>query len=98
GIAYVYDEDLQFPRLCNQDMVSLEAPDKPEDAQTIRRMLESHLKYTGSARAKEILDNWDTAIKRFVKVMPNDYRRVLDNLAEMERRANLLSQRQGAKV
>ncbi|MDB5289397.1 MAG: gltB 2 [Phycisphaerales bacterium] len=98
GIAYVYDEDLQFPRHCNQNDVTLEGPDKPEDVQTIRRLLEGHYKYTGSARAKEILDNWDAALKRFVKVMPNDYRRVLDNLAEMERRADLLSQRQGAKV
>ncbi|HWE02024.1 MAG TPA: glutamate synthase large subunit [Tepidisphaeraceae bacterium] len=98
GIAYVYDEDLQFPRLCNKDMVSLEKADKPDDIATLRRLLESHVKLTGSPRAKEILGDWENALKRFVKVMPNDYRRVLDNLAEMERRAKLLSQRQGAGV
>ena len=98
GIAYVYDEDLQFPRLCNHDMVTLETPDKPEDVATLRRLLENHAKLTGSLRAKEILGDWDHALKRFVKVMPNEYRRVLDNMAEMERRATLLSKRQSAGV
>ena len=57
GIAYVYDEDLQFPRLCNHDMVSLETADKPDDAQTLRRLLETHLKLTGSERRKR---SWTT--------------------------------------
>jgi glutamate synthase domain-containing protein 2 len=98
GIAYVYDEDLQFPRLCNHDMVSLESPDKPDDLATLRRLLENHLKLTGSTRAKEILGDWENSLKRFVKVMPNDYRRVMENMAEMEKRAKLLSQRQSAGV
>ena len=98
GIAYVYDEDLQFPRLCNHDMVSLETPDKPEDQQTLHRLLENHLKLTGSDRAREILADWENSLKRFVKVMPNEYRRVLENMAEMEHRAKLLSQRQSAGV
>jgi len=98
GIAYVYDDNGQFPRLCNQDMVSLEVPDKPEDVETIRYLLENHVKYTGSSVAKAILDDWDREFRYFVKVMPNDYRRVLEHLAEIEARAAALSKRQSAAV
>ena len=98
GIAYVYDDSGQFPRLCNHDMVSLEQPDKEEDIQTIRDLLENHLKYTGSPVAKAILDDWTRELRYFVKVMPNDYRRVLEHLAEIEARAAALSQRQSAAV
>ncbi|HZL36219.1 MAG TPA: glutamate synthase large subunit [Tepidisphaeraceae bacterium] len=98
GIAYVYDEDLQFPRLCNHDLVALEAADLPDDVQTLRRLLENHYKYTASPKARELLADWGNALKRFVKVMPNEYRRVMENRVEMEHRAKLLSQRQGAGV
>jgi glutamate synthase domain-containing protein 3 len=95
GIAYVYDDrPTTFPSLCNQDMVSLSPPENDEDVQTIRRLLENHVKYTGSQVAQAILDNWDTEIHRFVKVMPNDYRRVLANKAEQAHRAELLARTQ----
>jgi len=48
GLAYVYDDSGQLPRLANLDMVSLEAPDKPEDVATIRRLLENHYRFTKS--------------------------------------------------
>ena len=96
GIAYVYDDSGQLPRLANLDMVSLESPDKPEDdAATIRRLLENHYRLTRSPVAKSILDDWEQELRWFVKVMPNDYRRVLEHQAEIEQRANLLSQRHG---
>jgi glutamate synthase (NADPH) large chain len=98
GIAYVYDDLGTFPSLCNMEMVELEAPDQPEDIATIRRLLENHLKYTGSARAGAILDDWEKELRWFVKVMPTDYRRVLEHQAEVEARAKQLSQRQAAGV
>jgi glutamate synthase (ferredoxin) len=67
-----------------------------EDLGNIKRMLESHLKYTGSTKAKEILDNWEKEQRYFVRVLPTDYRRVLENRAEMEERARQLSERQTA--
>ena len=67
---------------------------KPEDIDTIRRLLENHLKLTGSTKAKAILDYWDNELRWFVKVMPTDYRRVLEHQAEIEARAAALSQRQ----
>jgi glutamate synthase domain-containing protein 2/glutamate synthase domain-containing protein 1/glutamate synthase domain-containing protein 3 len=98
GIAYVYDDNGMFNQLCNQDMVSLEKPDKPEDQELIRRLLENHLKYTNSPVAKAILDDWENELRWFVKVMPNDYRRVLEQRAEMEQRAEKLGQRQTGGV
>jgi len=98
GIAYVYDDSGQLERLCNQDQVTLEIPDKPEDVETIRYLLESHLRYTASGTAKAILHDWQRELRYFVKVMPNDYRRVLENQAEIEARAAALSKRQSAAV
>jgi glutamate synthase domain-containing protein 2/glutamate synthase domain-containing protein 3 len=98
GIAYVYDDLGQLPQLVNHDMVSLESPDKLEDHQLIRYLLENHVRFTGSPVARQILDNWDDELRRFVKVMPNDYRRVLEHLAEIEARAAALSKTQTAGV
>ncbi len=98
GIAYVYDTDSSFRDLCNLDMVSLERPDKPEDVATIRRLLENHVKFTGSQVAQCILNDWEKELRLFVKVMPNEYRRVLEHQAEIEERAKKLGQRQTAGV
>ena len=94
GIAYVYDASGQFRDLCNLEMVELEHPDKPEDIATIRRLLENHHKFTGSTVAKAILADFDEELKWFVKVMPTDYRRVLEHKTEVEERAKQLAQRQ----
>jgi glutamate synthase (NADPH/NADH) large chain len=51
------------------------------DAERLRILVERHLLYTGSARAREILDSWDVAVTRFWKVMPKDYRRALTDMA-----------------
>ncbi len=94
GIAYVYDTSGQFKDLCNPEMVELEPPDKPDDIKTIRRLLENHQKFTGSTVAKAILDDFEQELKWFVKVMPTDYRRVLEHRTEVEERARQLAQRQ----
>jgi glutamate synthase domain-containing protein 3 len=75
-------------------MVELERPDQPEDLQTIRRLLENHRKFTSSPVAGAILDDFENEIKWFVKVMPIDYRRVLEHQKEVDERARKLSQRQ----
>jgi len=93
GIAYVYDDSGLLPRLYNPDMVSLEKPDRPEDIATIKTMLENHVRFTDSPVAKGILADWDKELAYFVKVMPNDYRRVLEHQAEIEKRARELAER-----
>ncbi len=97
GIAYVYDEDGQFAKRCNTAMVSLDkvltsAEQQAQIPQAIwhrgqtdeaqlRKLLEEHNRWTGSKRARELLDHWDVARTRFVKVFPNEYKRALGELA-----------------
>ena len=76
GVAYVYDKARSFPARCNMEMIEFDVLDA-EDNQTLKTMIENHLKYTGSDVAKSILSNWDSAVKDFVKVMPSDYKAVL---------------------
>ncbi|MCX5680602.1 MAG: glutamate synthase large subunit [Candidatus Omnitrophica bacterium] len=77
GIAYVYDIDNRFGDRCNTEMVALEALDDG-DRTTLRELLHNHLRYTGSATAKEMLDDFQRASRRFVKVMPIEYKRMLE--------------------
>jgi glutamate synthase domain-containing protein 2/glutamate synthase domain-containing protein 1/glutamate synthase domain-containing protein 3 len=82
GVAYVYDDNGMFPKLCNQDLVSLEKLESDEDRDVLRFMLEQHVKFTQSSVATAILDDWENEVRWFVKVMPNDYRRVLEQRAK----------------
>jgi glutamate synthase domain-containing protein 3 len=78
GIAFVYDADQDFATRFNSGMADLELVTDPEDVATLRAMIEDHLKYTNSAPARRILEDWDQVLPRFKKVMPRDYRRVLE--------------------
>ena len=80
GIAYVYNDSGLFDTRCNLDMVDLESVWTPADKAELGSLLETHLKLTGSARAKRILDNWQAALPLFVKVMPIDYRLSLERM------------------
>ncbi|MFO0975686.1 MAG: glutamate synthase large subunit [Planctomycetaceae bacterium] len=80
GIAYVYDPDEKFLVNCNLEMVELEKVVEDADVKELRAMIESHQKYTGSTVAKAILDQWETALPKFHKVMPTDYKRALKEL------------------
>ena len=84
GEAYVLDEHGEFRDLCNTEMVSLEDLEESADIAGVRRLIEDHLAYTGSANAQRVLDNWDEMLPRFVKVMPIDYKRVLAERAERD--------------
>jgi glutamate synthase domain-containing protein 3 len=77
GAAFVLDESGRFPELCNPEMVYLEEVEDDEDKALLRRMLEDHYRYTGSANAERVLAAWDEMLPRFVKVMPRDFKRVL---------------------
>ncbi|MBP6823653.1 MAG: hypothetical protein KA368_19040, partial [Acidobacteria bacterium] len=93
GVAYVLDETGGFSDRCNREMVSLglliHFADEGE-LELVRGMIERHAEYTGSRRAQEILDNWAEWLPRFIRVMPNDYKRVLD--AQRQMRAAGLSE------
>jgi glutamate synthase (ferredoxin) len=79
GIAYVLDEHGDFETCCNTDMVSL-GPLEDGDKDIVRALVEKHADCTGSARAKMALINWKVYADKFVKVMPMDYKRVLQAL------------------
>jgi glutamate synthase (ferredoxin) len=78
GSAFIFDETGDFPSRCNLEMVDLEPLREPEDLDLVRDLLIQHAGYTGSTVAKRILNDWDWAVEKFVKVMPIDYRRVLE--------------------
>ncbi len=78
GIAYVLDETGDFPRLCNQEMAKLYPLDDPDEAEEVRAMVRRHAEYTKSERAWKVLALWEEMQPRFVKVYPNDYRRVIE--------------------
>ncbi len=80
GIAYVFNESGLFDTRCNLDMVDLESVVTAADKGELGALLEAHLKHTGSAQAKRILDNWETCLPFFVKVMPIDYRMSLERM------------------
>lgn len=76
GIAYVFDPERALERLCNKDMVELEALENDDKAE-LKAMIEKHFAYTGSDPAEWLLGKWDEASDLFVKVMPKDYKAVL---------------------
>ncbi|WP_224960973.1 glutamate synthase large subunit [Geomonas subterranea] len=79
GVAYVLDSAGDFKDRCNTEMVALELLDE-KDLETLQEMIAQHAKRTGSARATRILHDWKTHAHKFVKVMPMDYKRVLQAL------------------
>jgi glutamate synthase (NADPH/NADH) large chain/glutamate synthase (ferredoxin) len=96
GLAYVFDEDGQFAKRCNTAMVSMEkvlsAAEQEatvdmglwhrgeSDEAQLKKLLADHNRWTGSKRARELLDNWDATRARFVKVFPNEYKRALGEI------------------
>lgn len=96
GVAYIYDEDGQFATRCNTAMVSMEKVlsaaeqeatmdraiwhrEQTDEAQ-LKQLLEDHNRWTGSKRARELLDNWAESRAKFVKVFPNEYKRALGEI------------------
>jgi len=91
GIAYVLDEDGDFPIRCNKEMVDLEAMDE-EDAELVRGLLERHREYTGSTVAERLLSQWPGITDKFVKVFPKDFKRALKEHLEEAKTEVLVAQ------
>ncbi len=77
GIAYAYDPYKTFASKCNQGMVLLETLDK-EDEVTLQSLLNEHQSLTGSVQAEMILQNWPDSKEQFIKIIPRDYKQMLD--------------------
>ena len=81
GVAFVFDPNGTFPRRCNTEMVDLDRIDSDEDDACVQRLLQNHVRYTQSPVAEAILADWARARPQFVKVMPRDYKAVLNAIA-----------------
>ncbi len=103
GTAYVFDEDGEFTKYCNPAMVDLEPVLSESEQQgkvardiwhlgladevILQGLIENHARYTGSRRAHDMLEQWNTYRLRFVKVFPKEYRRALTEIAAADRQA-----------
>jgi len=86
GVAYVLDADGQFVPKCNKEMVGLTVlslVEDPEEAKAVRAMIERHVHWTQSLHGKRILDRWAEYLPRFVRVLPHDFRRVVESQQKM---------------
>jgi len=84
GVACVLDETGDFPRRCNQQMVDLERLEDPDELELVWKLIQRHRFYTSSSRAARILAHWPQMAPKFVKVMPRDYKRVLQALQRVQ--------------
>ena len=78
GIAYAWDPEGDFNLNCNLEMVGLERVETEEDTTELKELIQLHQTYTGSTVAEQLLDRWPDCLEEFVKVMPTDYKRVLE--------------------
>lgn len=108
GVAYVYDEDGQFAKRCNTASVKLEKVlphdefvasvprgvwhNDQSDEQQLRALIEAHSRWTGSKRARDLLDNWAAARAKFVKVFPTEYQRALGEIYERKQKEKQAAQ------
>ena len=81
GVAYVLDLK---PELCNLDLVDLEKVEDAAEQEEMKSVLERHATFTGSPLAKRLLDNWDDTLPRFTKVIPREYKAMMQNIARLQ--------------
>ncbi|MBR9946791.1 glutamate synthase large subunit [Hominiventricola filiformis] len=84
GIAYVLDEDSDLYMKVNKAMVTLEEVTNKYDVQELKDMIQEHVAYTNSERGKQILDNFEQYLPKFKKIIPNDYKKMLSMIVQME--------------
>ena len=87
GIAYIYNNEGNFEENCNSETFELETL-LAEDLNDLKNLITKHGNYTESTVAKLILDNWETESQKFLKVMPTDYKRVLNEMNKTEQQGN----------
>ncbi len=85
-VAYVLDEDSKLYMNLNKEMVSIENVTSKYDVMELKDMLKEHVAYTNSPKGKEILKNFGDYLPKFKKIMPNDYKKMLNLIVQMEER------------
>jgi glutamate synthase (ferredoxin) len=84
GVAYILDEAGDFAKRCNTQMVSLQKLESADEIEEVWKMIQRHETYTQSSRAREILSRWKEMVPKFIKVMPQDYERVLNSIKRVQ--------------
>ena len=79
GIAYIYDKNKDFDKNCNKETFEIESL-LEEDLKDLKELITNHFNYTGSVVAEKIIESWDIEVEKFIKVMPTDYKRVLNEM------------------
>ncbi|MBW4516357.1 MAG: glutamate synthase large subunit [Timaviella obliquedivisa GSE-PSE-MK23-08B] len=82
GVAYILDEAGNFATRCNTQMADLEKVEDPEEIDDLYQLIQRHADLTQSQKAQKVLSQWDAMLPQFVKVMPRDYKRVLQAVAK----------------
>ena len=84
GIAYVLDEHNDLYTRLNKSLISIEELTNKYDVQELKEMITEHAKTTGSAKGKYILEHFSEYLPKFKKIIPNDYKRMLNAIVQME--------------
>ena len=84
GVAYVLDDDTTLYKRVNKQLVSLEPVTNKYDVLELKQMITEHVAYTNSKKGKEILDNFGEYLPKFKKIMPHDYKKMLNMIVQME--------------
>jgi glutamate synthase domain-containing protein 2/glutamate synthase domain-containing protein 3 len=84
GIAYVYDPDRSFFGRCNLEMVLLERVEELEEIEELRELISRHVELTGSQAGARVLDQWADSLPKFVRVIPKDYKRMMEQIRKVE--------------
>ncbi len=84
GVAYVLDEDTTLYKRVNKQLVSMEAVSNKYDVLELKQLITEHVAYTNSKKGKEILDNFGEYLPKFKKIMPHDYKKMLNMIVQME--------------
>jgi glutamate synthase domain-containing protein 3 len=98
GLAFVLDEFDLLKQQCNMSMVDLIPVADLGERETLRHLVEQHARYTGSARAKRLLNQWDKATRHFFAVMPREYRAALERQREAEASSRVVGARGGLAI
>ena len=84
GIAYVLDEDRSFYKRLNKELVSFEDVSNKYDVLELKGLIQEHVAYTNSEKGKRILDHFSEYLPKFKKIVPHDYRRMMNAIVQME--------------
>ena len=84
GVAYVLDEHSDIYRKVNKELVAIEKLENKYDMEELKQMITDHVSYTNSVKGKEILDHFDEYLPKFKKIIPNDYKKMMNTIVQME--------------